>query len=180
MDFQMEFKVQKKPEDKEDKVLNCLICLHDTNKIYTTKCKHIFCKSCIMQIRDLFGCSFPCPWCSNELYVEKLEIEIPLYHPDNYPTDHMLTDPALISAYETISKEHKWEVLHDYVVDETRGFMLCDDVQIRRLMNKINDDYAGGHSGVSMGLTMRQMHFIAQFGLEKYHQMINIHKHQIA
>ena len=39
--------------------------------------------------------------------------------------------------------------------------------EINELMDIIDNDY-GGHSGLSMGYTMRNLQFIAYFGLKRY------------
>lgn len=151
--------------------ITCPICDSTATDVFTTDCKHQFCCTCIVRISKLYGQSLPCPICHNQIYVIENGNKAcrPAFHPNNYPKIHNLKDDMLISAYETISKENKWKVLYEYVVDESRGFMTCKDKEIRQLMDKINDNYRPGHSGASIGMTMREMHFIAQYGLEVYH-----------
>jgi RING-type zinc-finger len=150
---------------------NCPVCYNEINDPFVTKCNHTFCKNCISILCDLCEEEFPCPICRTNLYIKKENIPIPAFNPDNYPKESNLTTEMLKFAYETISKNNDWEYLHDFVVDESVGFMNCKDAKIREIMNKIAKDY-DNHTGFTMGYTMRQMHFIAKYGLHKYLQFI--------
>lgn len=147
----------------------CPICyIEKPHKYKAEECGHVFCITCIMSLQYFVGDVASCPLCRKKIYITKRKISIPPYNPNNYPIESNLDSAEYTSAYNTITKENKWEMLHDYTVDENRGFMLTSDKNICNLMSKINDDYGGGHSGLSMAITMRAMHFIAQFGLEHY------------
>lgn len=77
------------------------------------------------------------------------------------------TREMIESAYTTITRLEKWHYLRDYVVDENTGF--TQEPSILDIMNKINDNYqGGGHSGGSMGFTMRAVHDIAKQGFPAF------------
>lgn len=155
-----------------ENAVTCPICLLDVKDKYMTSCGHIFCTECIIGLHQFHGWSFSCPICRESLHITRSQIEIPPFDPKNYPLDCQLKIPELLSAYITITREQKWELLHDFIVDENRGFMNTDNRSICDLMHKINDDYNGGHSGTSMGFTMRAMHYISKFGLRKYERVM--------
>lgn len=157
----------------------CPICFNECNDKYMTKCGHIFCCACMMYLYNKHDGVFSCPICREHLYIQKSKISIPPFDPKNYPLESGLDIPELLSAYNTITRENKWEMLHDYIVDEIEGFMFTNNKVISGLMHKINDDYSGCHSGYSMAFTMRAMHYIAKFGLQtykRYIEMINLEK----
>lgn len=69
------------------------------------------------------------------------------------------------SAYDVITRMKMWEYLRDFDPGDN-GFMFSrNDENIMNLMNEINKNYKGGHSGFSMGFTMRKMQSIAKYGL---------------
>lgn len=57
-----------------------------------------------------------------------------------------------------------WKYLHDYSPPEGQGFMFCDD----KIVSKIGNKMEVGHSGTSFGWTMRNLEFIAKYGLVEY------------
>jgi hypothetical protein len=76
---------------------------------------------------------------------------------------HMLS-----SAYNTITRLQKWDYLRDYIISEKTGYMFSTESTINELMNQINTDYELGHSGCSMGCTMRTMDLIAKNGFDSF------------
>jgi len=62
-----------------------------------------------------------------------------------------------------------WDYLSKYSPPADRGFMFSygDD----RIVTLVGDQMEVGHSGCSMGWTMRQIEFIAKNGLEKHRDM---------
>jgi len=75
----------------------------------------------------------------------------------------------LVSAYSVIQNLEKWHFLRDFVVNPTTGFMFNTDPEICSIMDKINDAYPG-HSGTSMGVTMRSMQYIAKNGFCQFYR----------
>jgi len=57
-------------------------------------------------------------------------------------------------AYKTVTDNNAWYVF-DIPIHEDRGYMFCKDARVIELMNKIDTDYNGCHSGSSIGFTMR-------------------------
>lgn len=74
---------------------------------------------------------------------------------------------CFVLAYNTITRLNKWTELRNFIVDESRGFQFGKNENILFIMNEIERDYKG-HSGSSIGITMRHMHFISKHGVQEY------------
>ena len=78
---------------------------------------------------------------------------------------------AIVEATESASFKERgidgWLYLHNYTPLEGRGFMFSDDSTV----NTFQSYMKVGHSGSSYGHTMRQIEFIAKYGLPKYKEM---------
>ena len=78
---------------------------------------------------------------------------------------------AIVEATESASFKERgidgWLYLHNYTPMEGRGFMFSDDSTVNTFQNYMKV----GHSGSSYGHTMRQIEFIAKYGLPKYKEM---------
>lgn len=78
---------------------------------------------------------------------------------------------AIVEATESASFKERgidgWLYLHTYTPMEGRGFMFSDD----SIVNTFQSYMKVGHSGSSYGHTMRQIEFIAKYGLPKYKEM---------
>lgn len=62
-----------------------------------------------------------------------------------------------------------WTTLREVEPDENEGFMWTTDERLCQIMNKVDAASSiGGHSGASMGITMRQMQQIARDGWSEY------------
>jgi hypothetical protein len=71
-------------------------------------------------------------------------------------------------AYCTMNRIGKWAVLRVFEPNSERGFtMERDNEEIVNIMTEIDKDY-NGHSGLSLGYTMRIMHYISRYGVDKY------------
>jgi hypothetical protein len=70
----------------------------------------------------------------------------------------------LYTAYICVNKSHAWDALANF---NELSYMFCEDPFIKELMYKINETY-NGHSGCSLGWTMRQLECIAKFGYTEY------------
>jgi hypothetical protein len=80
----------------------------------------------------------------------------------------MGTRREVSSAYNTINRIEKWAVLRVFEPNSERGFtMERESEEIVNIMTEIDNDY-NGHSGVSLGYTMRIMHYISRYGVDKY------------
>ena len=73
------------------------------------------------------------------------------------------------SAYTVVHEMEMWNYLFNHKPDKECGFMYSNDPKIINLMNTIADKY-GLHSGCSMGMTMRIMHFIAKNGYDVFRE----------
>jgi len=71
----------------------------------------------------------------------------------------------LSSAYNVIQQNEGWNLLRNF---KEESFMSSKNSMINNLMTKINNAYGGGHSGSSMGNTMRNMEYIAKNGFDEY------------
>ena len=78
-----------------------------------------------------------------------------------------MTRNAVSSGYNTINKLNEWEFLK---VCNPESFMFSSNPKINSIMNSVNDDYGGGHSGCSISLTMRALEYIAKHGYTGYKQ----------
>ena len=96
-------------------------------------------------------------------------IPSPQMHPLDPSFDFMkLYKHEAEAAYQTVQKMEMWNYLYNHNTDEKRGYMFSEDPKIIDLMNQIQNDYGGLHSGGSMALTMRFMELIAKEGFEVF------------
>ena len=89
--------------------------------------------------------------------------------PEN-PEFSFLTEHEKImiqSAYHTINRLNKWDYIHRYSPSVRTGYIFDRDPIIEEITNAINEDY-NGHSGASMGYTMRRIEYIAKNGFESF------------
>jgi hypothetical protein len=136
-----------------------------------------------------------CPLCRTQFYYVKQK---PPFSLDLYPSSadfDYVTEPherhMLLSAYRTICQQQgMWEFLYHFRPDDAQleervgdpelqgvmrflysysgGFVWSRSPEMVGLMVKIEEEYQNGHSGSSMGFTMRAMHYIAQWGYDSY------------
>ena len=89
------------------------------------------------------------------------------------PDFGFLTDSStremIESAYKAIDRVEGWYLLRNF---RDESFMFTNDLRINDLMTKVSDEYSGGHSGASMGCTMRHMEYIAKNGFTNYRDYI--------
>ena len=115
---------------------------------------------------------------SDDEYADMPEL-IP--HPSMYPCnpdfDFMVSYKNEIkSAYKIVQNMDMWNYLLNHTPDQEQDFMWSCDPKIIDLMNAIAHDCAG-HSGCSLGMTMRILHFIAKNGYDVYREeMIRINR----
>lgn len=70
------------------------------------------------------------------------------------------------SAYQVVSNMEKWDYLHRFDPGDS-GFMLTKDTIAVEIMDNVERAYQG-HSGCSMGCTMRVIQAIAEVGYRRY------------
>lgn len=105
--------------------------------------------------------------------IHQLEPDIPPVlvapHPDR-PTNpdfsfmSVESSNLLARAYRVINQEEGWSILASF---SGESFMFSRNPQVGRLTTAIAGDY-NGHSGFSMGWTMRQLEHIAKNGFTSY------------
>ena len=96
-------------------------------------------------------------------------IPSPQMHPLDPSFDFMkLYKHEAEAAYQTVQKMEMWNYLYNHNTDEKRGYMFSEDPKIIDLMNQIQNDYGGLHSGGSMALTMRFMELISKEGFDVF------------
>ena len=83
----------------------------------------------------------------------------------------------LKDAYQVISRNEWWgkftHALQNRGVDRRTGFQFSEDPFYRKIMDAISrTPIGGGHSGSSMGCTMRAMETIAMFGEAEYRRRV--------
>ena len=82
----------------------------------------------------------------------------------NSHTRHMVE-----TAYKAISNIEGWIPIRNF---NGHSFMFCEDPCIVDIMTKINNEYGDGHSGSSIGFTMRHMEYIAKNGFSRYREFM--------
>jgi len=77
------------------------------------------------------------------------------------------TQKMLSTAYKAISVCRLW----DYMRKETESYQFSADSEVEKILSKIKELGYDGHSGFSFGYTMRQMQFIALYGLDIFREL---------
>jgi hypothetical protein len=87
------------------------------------------------------------------------------YNPDfSFITDDD-TKHMISSAYNCVMNKDAWKNIKNF---KGESYMFSNDTKINQLMNDIDSMYEGGHSGASIGWTMRQIERIAYIGFDKF------------
>jgi len=81
------------------------------------------------------------------------------------------TKKCLVCGYDTMGRIEKWIELRNFIVNPDKGFMFDNRENINFITDEIEKNY-GGHSGASMGFTMRHLDYISKYGIEKYEEML--------
>jgi len=104
----------------------------------------------------------------NEEEDYKSEVEpilnLPLYPDFSFINDDSIKN-MISSAYECVMIKNAWECIKSF---RGESFMFCKDYEINKLMDFIDSRYECGHSGCSIGLTMRQLQLISNIGFDNY------------
>lgn len=70
----------------------------------------------------------------------------------------------LETAYDAITSLELW----NYMKTPNKSFMLCLDIELDLIMNEVVKLGYDCHSGISFAWTLREMQFIAQYGLSQF------------
>jgi hypothetical protein len=96
----------------------------------------------------------------------------PVRRPNDFPTCpdfSFITDAISRSCIETgykgVQITEGWNAIRNFSGD---SFMFTNDPEITRIMNAVNAEYGGGHSGCSIGWTMRQLERISHIGINAF------------
>ena len=76
------------------------------------------------------------------------------------------------SAYNTICILNDWEFIRRYTPNNDTGYLFDNDPRVQNILTHIDNNY-GGHSGTSIGLTIRTMKKIASIGFEEFRTTYN-------
>jgi hypothetical protein len=97
---------------------------------------------------------------------EEINLIIYPYNPDFSFIAKNDTRDMISSAYNCVmNKEDAWQNIKNF---RGESYMFSKDKKINQLMNDIDSMYEGGHSGASIGWTMRQIERIAYIGFDKF------------
>lgn len=69
------------------------------------------------------------------------------------------------TGYKGVQKTEGWNSIRNFTGE---SFMFSNDPEINRIMNAVNGEYGGGHSGGSIGWTMRQLERISHVGVNVF------------
>ena len=69
--------------------------------------------------------------------------------------------------------ESDWSFMKHYYINNNESYMFSQNVNIKNIMNKIQDSYHGNHTGNTIGFTMRAIDLISKVGLQKYKMLSN-------
>ncbi len=69
------------------------------------------------------------------------------------------------SGYKGVMKGEGWTLLREFT---GKSFMFSDNAEINHIMDNVNNEYSGGHSGSSIGWTMRQLERISHVGMNTF------------
>jgi hypothetical protein len=97
--------------------------------------------------------------------IENNNVQNRLLNPD-WSWLNPLSDREMISsAFKAVNDCEGWEILRNF---DGESIIYSRNANIQRLCNKANDYYNGGHSGASMGVTMRNIEYIAKNGFQNF------------
>jgi len=93
------------------------------------------------------------------------EVDIPTNPDFSFLDSH--TRRMIEKAYCTVSRLDEWEYIRNYNSNIDGGFLLSKDEIIINILTEIENDYMG-HSGCSIGITIRMIEKIAKHGYESF------------
>lgn len=98
------------------------------------------------------------------IIIEKNLVDIPLYPDFSFLEPY--TRRMIESAYRTVTRLKKWDYIHNFTPNYEEGFQFSNDIEINNIMVEIDNEYKEGHSGYTMGFTMRTINTIAKHGYQ--------------
>ena len=98
-------------------------------------------------------------------------LEFPLQVNFNFITsDHYRI--IVQSAYNTINSLNEWDFIRRYKPSDETGYLFDNNPRIQNILTHIDNNY-GGHSGTSMGISIRTIQKIASIGFEEFKRTFN-------
>jgi hypothetical protein len=97
-----------------------------------------------------------------ELDTSKIDLPV---NPDFSFISDGHTRRMIESGYKAVSQSEGWNILREFT---GMSFMFSDDPNIHRIMTAVDNAYSGGHSGSSIGFTMRKLERISHIGLNAF------------
>jgi hypothetical protein len=91
-------------------------------------------------------------------------IDIPAFPDFSFITDDS-SRMCIESGYKGVQLTQGWNALRTF---NCESFMFSHLPNIRRIMDAVNEQYDGGHSGASIGWTMRQLERISHVGVNVF------------
>lgn len=96
---------------------------------------------------------------------EFIEIERKTFVPGEFKyIDCEHTREMLVNAWQAINKTELWS----FMKEDIESYMLSNDKRVDIIYHKMEELGYKGHSGISFGITMRNMQCIARYGEEKF------------
>jgi len=74
------------------------------------------------------------------------------------------------TAYRAVQAMDEWDFIRRYDPDANSGYVSDRNERINAIHSRVDQEYRNGHSGSSMGATMRIIQFIAKNGLNAFVQ----------
>ena len=90
-----------------------------------------------------------------------------------------MTRECMINGFWAINRLNAWGWLKSFVVDPKRGFMFSSEPMITSIGNMMESTEAPvtiSHSGASFGLTMRNLKYIADNGMDAFKELVESKK----
>lgn len=96
---------------------------------------------------------------------EYMEIERETFVPGKFNyVDCIHTREMLANAWQAINQTEMWSFMKENI----ESYMLTNNKKVDIIYNKMEELGYKGHSGISFGITMRNMQYIARYGEEKF------------
>jgi len=87
----------------------------------------------------------------------------------DFISDQLCDGPYLRNAHKAITLTGMWNWFGSFEPNDKESFMFSSHPNMKIIQNKMfEEDIAHGHSGMSFGITLRQMHYIARNGYDAF------------
>ncbi len=164
---------------KEYELFSCPVCLFDYKnhkKAVTLRCQHLVCRLCILSMNKIKINSdlLNCPLCRDEICHAHIKKAVSSQYPrKDFPLDvnfdfmNDIVGTMIISAYQVINETDTWDKLQFYRLAKEREYKHPLPSELKMIVGKIVDKHPS-HTDRTIAYTMKQLHYIAQHGYQKY------------